>query len=155
MASVPVRATPVLAATVKATLPLPFPLAPDVRTSHAAVLVAVHVQPVVDETVIGVAPVPEAATDWVSGLTVNEQPALWLMVIVCPATVNVPARASPAFADTVMATLPLPLPFPPEVIVIQAALLVALHAQPPVVETAIGVALPPDALTDSVVRSTE
>ena len=46
MVIVPVRAAPVLAATVKATVPLPLPLAPLVTVSHDAVLAAVHAQPV-------------------------------------------------------------------------------------------------------------
>jgi len=42
---VPVRAAPVLAATVKPTEPFPEPLAPPVIVSHDALLVAVHAHP--------------------------------------------------------------------------------------------------------------
>jgi hypothetical protein len=52
-------------------------------------------------------------------------------VNVRPATVSVPMRwPVPVFGATVKATLPAPLPDAPLVIVIQAALLVAVHAQP-------------------------
>ena len=47
MVAVPVRGVVmVLAATVRATVPLPLPLAPLVTVSHDAVLAAVHAQPV-------------------------------------------------------------------------------------------------------------
>ena len=47
MVAVPVRAdVAVLAATDRATVPLPLPLAPLVTVSHDAVLVAVHAHPV-------------------------------------------------------------------------------------------------------------
>ncbi len=46
MVAVPVRAlVAVLAATARATVPLPLPLAPLVTVIHDAVLVAVHAQP--------------------------------------------------------------------------------------------------------------
>jgi hypothetical protein len=53
MVSVPLRAAPVLAATLNPTEPLPVPLAPDVTVIHATVLVAVHAQvaPLVTVTV--------------------------------------------------------------------------------------------------------
>ena len=47
MVAVPVRdVVAVLAATARATVPLPLPLAPLVTVSHDAVLAAVHAQPV-------------------------------------------------------------------------------------------------------------
>ena len=47
MVAVPVRGVvTVLAATVRATVPLPLPLAPLVTVIHDAVLAAVHAQPV-------------------------------------------------------------------------------------------------------------
>ncbi len=47
MVAVPMRAVvAVLAATDRATVPLPLPLAPLVTVSHEAVLAAVHAQPV-------------------------------------------------------------------------------------------------------------
>ena len=46
MVAVPARAVvAVLAATARATVPLPLPLAPLVTVSHDAVLAAVHAQP--------------------------------------------------------------------------------------------------------------
>ena len=60
-------------------------------------------------------------------------------VNVYPAICNVPVRSAwlPGFFDTLNATEPLPVPLPPEVIVIHDALLLAVHAQP----------LPADTLT--------
>ena len=49
---------------------------------------------------------------------------------VWPATVTVPVRAPPVFAATLNATEPFPLPLAPEVTVTQAALLLAVQAQP-------------------------
>jgi hypothetical protein len=49
--SVPVRAAPVFAATLKPTDPLPVPAAPDVTVSHTELLAAVHVQAAVVVTV--------------------------------------------------------------------------------------------------------
>ena len=43
--------------------------------------------------------------------------------------VIVPVRCGPVFAATENWVVPLPLPLPPEVIVIHAALLVAVHGQ--------------------------
>jgi len=45
--SVPLRALPVLAATLNPTEPFPVPLAPEVIASHEALLLAVHAQPLV------------------------------------------------------------------------------------------------------------
>src|SRR5689334_18361747 len=57
--------------------------------------------------------------------------------MICPATVNVPARALGAgFGSTVNETVPFPVPLLPLVIVIQPALLVAVHAHPLLVVTA-------------------
>ena len=57
--SVPVRAAPVLEATLNATEPLPVPVAPDVTVIHEALLLAVHWQVLAAETVTGV-PAPPA-----------------------------------------------------------------------------------------------
>ena len=51
--SVPVRARPVLGATLNATEPAPLPPEPDVTEIHDALLRAVQEQPVCDETAIG------------------------------------------------------------------------------------------------------
>lgn len=65
--------------------------------------------------------------------------------------VNVPLRALALFAAMVNWTLPLPLPLAPEVTVIQAAPLVAVHAQPAAVVTATGNPAPPAAAIDWLV----
>jgi hypothetical protein len=62
--------------------------------------------------------------------------------------VSVPLRAAPVFAATLNATDPSPLPLVPDVMVIHASLLVAVQAQPPVVETATGLPAPAVAATD-------
>ena len=57
--------------------------------------------------------------------------AAWLTVNVCPAIVAVPVRALvTVFAATESATVPLPLPLAPLVIVSHEALLVAVQEQP-------------------------
>jgi len=61
--SVPVRALPVFAATLNETLPSPVPLAPEVIVSHAALLVAVQLQPLVVDTATGDPPPPDALID--------------------------------------------------------------------------------------------
>ena len=55
----PLRAAPVLAATVKPTVPFPLPVAPDEIVMNVALLVAVHAQP--EPAVTGTEPVPPAA----------------------------------------------------------------------------------------------
>ena len=57
---VPLRAAPVLAATLNSTAPGPLPLAPDVMLSHDALLLAVQLHPLLVETVTGL-PGPAAA----------------------------------------------------------------------------------------------
>src|SRR4051812_16303626 len=77
--------------------------------------------------------------------------AAWLTVKVCPAIAIVPLRwLLPALAATVKPTVPLPLPLPPEVTVIQGlpALLTAVQVQPLVVVTVTGLPAPPFAPTD-------
>jgi hypothetical protein len=56
--------------------------------------------------------------------------------------VIVPVRCGPVLAATVNCARPLPLPLPPEVIVIQAAPLLAVHEQPVAVVT-LTLPLPP------------
>jgi hypothetical protein len=57
--------------------------------------------------------------------------AAWLTVKVCPAIVAVPERmVVPVLAATDRATVPLPLPLAPLVIVSHDALLVVAQAQP-------------------------
>ena len=65
MVMVPVRAAPVFAATLNATEPLPEPLAPEVTVTHAALLLAVQLQPLAADT--ATVPVPPAAAIEASG----------------------------------------------------------------------------------------
>jgi hypothetical protein len=62
--------------------------------------------------------------------------------------VIVPVRAPPEFAATLNSTAPLPLPLAPDVTVTQEVLLVAVHAQLLVVETATVLPAPPAAAID-------
>jgi hypothetical protein len=57
--TVPVRAVDVLAVTLNVTVPLPFPLPPDITLIHGALVTAVHTQPL--EVVTDVVVVPPAA----------------------------------------------------------------------------------------------
>jgi hypothetical protein len=142
-------------------MPLPMPLAPEVTVIQEVLLDAVHAQvPPVDTLMVAeLAPRP---TLRLVGEIEYEQAAGGLggggggvggggagllaacdTVNVCPAIVMVPLRESLAFADTTYATLPLPVPDPPELTEIHGALLAALHAQPVVVETVTVPVLPP------------
>ena len=61
-----------------------------------------------------------------------------MIVTVCPAIVSVPVRGLvEVFAATEYATVPIPVPLPPLVTVIHAALLTPVHAQPLVVVTVV------------------
>ena len=97
-----------------------------------ALLTAVQLQPVPAVTVT----VPVVAADDVRlddvGEIVNVQgtPAC-VTVNVWPAMVSVPVRdVVPELAATLYATVPFAVPLAPDVIVIQLALLVAVHVQP-------------------------
>src|SRR5205085_1482769 len=117
-ANVPTLATPVFAATLNVTAPLPTPLAPDAMVIHALLLVDVQVHPEADATLTVVPAPPAASTDWPVGLIEDEQPAVCVTVNVCPATVSVPVRAALEFVATLKFTVPFPVPFAPDVIVI-------------------------------------
>jgi hypothetical protein len=144
--SVPVRALPVLAATLNPTEPPPLPLAPEVIESHEALLLAVHAHPAV--VVTATLPLDALSeTFWLVGEMEYEHEAggaAWFTVKACPAIESVPLRALPVLAATLKPTEPLPLPLAPEVIVSHDALLLAFHAHPAVVVTA---TLPLDALS--------
>ncbi|KJU82467.1 hypothetical protein MBAV_005341 [Candidatus Magnetobacterium bavaricum] len=116
----------------------------DVIVIQLALLVAVHAQSLV--VVIFTLPLPP--DDWNCLLVgdrakVHDTAASCVTVKVCPAIVIVPERWVVAvFCETLYATDPLPLPELPEVIVIQAALLEAVHVQPVLAVTAT-LSLPP------------
>jgi hypothetical protein len=107
-----------------------LPLAPLVTVSQPSLLLAVHAQPVAAVTVR--VPDPPPATAFAeAGAIVGAQGApAWVTVNVLPPIVTVPVRAVVVgLAAMLYVTEPLPLPDPPE-IVIHAALLVDVHAQP-------------------------
>ena len=135
---VPVRLDVVgFAVTLYATWPLPLPLAPPVRVIHEALLLAVHAhpEPAVTPTVAEPAADPSVApTD--ESVKVHDA-ASCVTVKVRPAIVTVPVRGLVlVLAAIEYPTLPLPLPEPPDVIVIHDALLVAVHAHPVIPVTA-------------------
>jgi hypothetical protein len=76
----------------------------------------------------------------------GDVPAACVTVNRRPAIVRVPARAAAEFALTLNPTGPSPAPDAPDVTVIHAALLTAVHRHPPCVDTA-AVPVPPDAAT--------
>jgi hypothetical protein len=123
---------------------------------HGALLVAVHAQLVVVETVTvpespaadALAPVGEIEYEHAAGG--GEGGGLLLAACVTvngwPAIVSAPVREAPVLAATVNVTDPLPLPLAPDVTVIHAAPLVALHWHVLAAETVTGVPAPPAAL---------
>lgn len=103
-AIVALRAAPVLAATVNATLPLPVPDAPAVSVIQLALVDAVHVQLAAD-ALTAIDPVPPVSAAFCTvGLMENVHAgggaAAWAIVKVLPATAMVAVRAAPAFAET-------------------------------------------------------
>lgn len=74
--NVPTRVdVPVLAATVKLTLPFPDPDAPALTEIHVLLLTAVHVQPAMAVTVLLPVP-PVGVNDWLVGDIVHVQGAV-------------------------------------------------------------------------------
>jgi hypothetical protein len=71
--SVPVRASPVLAAAVNATVPEPVPEAPLVTVSHAAFAFAVHAHVAADAVTATEPDPPPLAMLWLAGESVNVQ----------------------------------------------------------------------------------
>ncbi len=64
------------------------------------------------------------------GEIVNVQPWPWLTVKVRPAIVTEPERLGPVVEATDSWTVPLPVPWDPDVTVIHGELLAAVHGQP-------------------------
>jgi hypothetical protein len=146
--TVAVRSGPPFAATLRATVPLPVPVAPEVIVSQLCDDVAVQLQPAEAVTVIDVALPPPAGTDCDDGAIVVEHDPAWVTVCVCVPILMVPVRALPLLAATVKVTVPLPVAEAPPVIVIQELDVVAVHAHPPAAETATEDPLPAVAGTD-------
>ena len=120
-------------------MPLPVPLLPLVIVIHPALLEAVQAQPLLLAVTAVVADAPPATTVCDAGDAVKLQTKPSCVTAnVCPATVSEPDRGpTDVFAATVNPTVPLFVPLLPLVIVIQLALLVAVHAQPLDVVTAV------------------
>jgi hypothetical protein len=117
----------------------PPPVRPAVTVSHeGSELLVVQAQADVVLTVPAREP-PATAIDMEVGVTVKEQfavPAACVMVTALPAAVNVAERwLVVVFAPIAKATVPLPLPDDPLVIVSQDWLLLAVQAHPDVVVT--------------------
>ena len=91
--SVPLRALPPLAATLKLTVPAPLPLAPEVTVMNPALLTAVQLHPVA--VVTARLPLPPAAEKfWLVGLMANEQAApSWVTVWIWEPMMRKPVRA--------------------------------------------------------------
>ena len=129
--NVPVRASAVVFdATLKPTVPLSLPLAPDVTLNHVALLAAVHAQPVVVVTEMVPDVAPAGAVIEV-GDTVKLHAEASLTTKMRPPIVRKPLRANEeVFAAALKATVPLPVPLAPDVTVNHVVPLVAVHAQP-------------------------
>ena len=92
----------------------------------------------------------------VGGVGVGAVPvAACVTVTVCPATVTLPLRASPVFARTVKAALPLPVP-DAVVVSIQGTPLVAVHPHPAALALTAIDSVPPvadiEALAEAIVN---
>ena len=126
------RATPLFAAAVMTTLPLPVALAVAVRNDE----LVDAVQPQVDAAVTATLAVPPPLlilTAVVERVTVQPTGASapdCVKLTTLPPIEMLADRAAPVFAATLYATDPLPLPDAPELIVRKLALLTAVHAQP-------------------------
>jgi hypothetical protein len=110
---------------------LPLPVAPEVTLIHAALLVALQLQPVPAVTAtVPVAPPALTLTDTGEIDGAHGAPA-WVTVNVSPPIVSDPVRdALDVFAATAYDTDPLADPDAPCVTVIHAVLLTALQLQP-------------------------
>lgn len=130
---VPVRAAPVFAAAVNATVPLPVPDDdPLLTVNHGAFATAVHAHVGADAVTATDPEPPVSATFCDAGAIVNVHGgaggADCDTVNVCPAIVIVPLRAAPVLAAAANATVPLPVPDAPLVTVSHDALAAAVHA---------------------------
>lgn len=134
------------AAIEKATVPLPLPLAPEVMVSQVSLLVAVQPQPeaVVTLVLLELAAAPGLSVDGETVKVHGGGAPAWVRVTAWPAMVSVPVRGDVAvFASIEKATVPLPLPLTPDVMVSQELLLVAVQLQPAAVVTVLLLELAP------------
>ena len=128
--SVPCRDAPVCPAAVKPTDPFPEPLAPEVTVSQLALLVAVHPQPLPLETLTE--PLPPAAGTFCPDDDRRRRTAVPCCTVnVWPPAVIAPLRGGPPLAAAVKRTVPLPVPLPPDVMVIHGTADEAVQPQPP------------------------
>ena len=133
--TMPVRAAPVFAATLKPTTPLPVPAAPDVTVSHTALLTAVHAHAAVVVTFT----VPVFAVEgtfcavgaiaYVHAAGGGAAPAACDTENVRFAIEIAPVRAAPVFAATANVTTPFPRPVGPDVTVIHGASVATVQSQ--------------------------
>jgi hypothetical protein len=145
----PERAAPPLDLIDSVELPLPVFEPPLVTEMNAALLIALQMQLAADAVTLTVRDPPVASTLALVGESANAHPVPddCVTVTIWPATITVPVRADdPVLVATSNVTAPLPLPLPPDVIVMNEELLAALHAQPGEVVT-VTVTGPPPAMT--------
>jgi hypothetical protein len=130
-AIVPVRAAPVLAATLKVTTPLPVPLVPDVMVIHGTSVLAVHPHTLCPATANVPGP-PAAVTFWLVGAIEMLQftgaadcttAARW------PPTTMLPVRSPPGLVSTLKSISPDPVPLAGPVNEIQLTSADAVQAQ--------------------------
>jgi|SRR5215831_731703 len=98
----PVREAPLLACTVKLTVPLPTPVAPPVMVIQPSLLAAFQRQPAPVVTLNEPLP-PPMSYNQLLGLRANVQLAgfgAWVTVKACPPTVIAPMRCGPLLAAT-------------------------------------------------------
>jgi hypothetical protein len=146
--SVPDRAGPVVAETVKRTVPFATPLDPSVTRIQSTGLAAVHGQPLPLVTFTVPVP-PAAATDCDVGSIEYAHPCDCVTVTRCPATRSVPLRDGPFVAATANETVPVPAPVAPLASVIHGTSLAADQSHP-AVEVTVTVPFPPAAPIASV-----
>lgn len=128
--SVPVRAGPTFVPTLNPTDPFPFPLAPDVTVSHAALVTAVHPHPAWVDTATVPAPADASALRLLDEI-VNVHDAVAAACVTsarCPPIVMLPVRSLPALDATVNRSVLLPLSDIGSESLIQPASVVAVHA---------------------------
>ena len=153
MLIVPVRAVPVLTATVKLTVALPVPLG-ELTVIHGTLALAVHTHAVVSPTE---PPPPAAGIPSETGFRVwvhaggpaggGDPDSAWTTVNDWSAMVRAATRSRSSFGSTVNATTPVPFPGEPEAALTHVTGLEAVHVHPAAVDT-VSWKLPPLLATD-------